>query len=222
MVANRMNARLPRVFGAVAVIALVSGSAFDETRHALPSPPPAMPRHLPGVLFAEDFSAGHLHRWDADREGVWSTARGMLRADLPDQKQIRSLIHAGDSTWTDIAVDLDVCMMRGVDKGVVVRVKGEAGMGVDLRGGSYQDVVMYQREWPMGRAQATNANGTWNHLRVEARGHRYKVFVNGELKLDRVDGRNARPRGRIALPAYTGGVAKCTVYYDNVVVTRLD
>jgi hypothetical protein len=221
MVANRMNARLPRVLGAVAAIALVSGSAFDETRFALPSPPPAMTKHTTDVLFADDFS-DKLHRWDPDRDGVWSTARGMLRADLPDQKQIRSLIHAGDTSWTDIAVDLDLCMMRGVDKGVVVRVRGEAGMGVDLRGGSYQDVVMYQREWPMGRAQATNANGTWNHLRVEARGHRYKVFVNGELKLDRLDGRNARRAGRIALPAYTGGVGKCTVYYDNVVVTRLD
>ena len=72
------------------------------------------------------------------------------------------LIRAGDTSWTDIAVDLDVCMMRGVDKGVVVRLKGDAGLGVDLRGGGYQDVLMYQREWPMGRARAMNANGTWN------------------------------------------------------------
>lgn len=221
MVANRMIARLLRVAGLAAVIVTITGSAFDETRNALPSPPPALVKPASGVLFVDDFSSG-LHRWDADRDGVWSQTRGMLRADLPDQKQIRSLIHTGDTAWTDIAVDLDMCMMRGVDKGVVVRVRGEAGLGVDLRGGSYQDVVMYLREWPMGRAAATNANGTWNHIRVEARGHRYKVFVNGELKLDRVDGRSARPAGRIALPAYTGGVAKCTVYYDNVVVTQLD
>jgi hypothetical protein len=222
MVANRMNARLLRVAGVAAVILTITGSAFDETRNAYPSPPPALQRPSAGLLFADDFSNGSLHRWDPDRDGVWTTARGMLRADLPDQKQVRSLIQAGDTSWTDIAVDLDMCMMRGVDKGVVVRVRGEAGMGVDLRGGSYQDVVMYQREWPMGRAAATNANGTWNHMRVEARGHRYKVFVNGELKLDRVDGRSARPAGRIALPAYTGGVGKCTVYYDNIVVTKLD
>lgn len=222
MVKTRMNARLLRLAGVAAAIALLAGAAVDETRNAYPSAPPALQRPSSGVLFADDFSAGKLHHWDPDREGVWSTARGMLRADLPDQKQVRSLIHAGDTSWTDIAVDLDMCMMRGVDKGVVVRVRGETGMGVDLRGGSYQDVVMYQREWPMGRASATNANGTWNHLRVEARGHRYKVFVNGELKLDRVDGRAARPSGRIALPAYTGGVAKCTVYYDNIVVTKLD
>ena len=150
-------------------------------------------------------------------------------ADLPDQKQLRSIIVAGDTAWTDVAVDLDVCMMRGVDKGVVVRVMGESGTGVDLRGGSYQDVVMYQGSWPMGRATTTNANGTWNHLRVEARGSRYRVFVNGEQRLDKNDGRSesrgdphsAKRFGRIALPAYTGGVGQCTVYYDNVVVTAL-
>jgi len=217
-----MRTKMPRTAFFILVAALSLGASVDETRYALPSSAPALAKPAAGVLFSDDFSTGTLRHWDPDRDGVWTSARGMLRADLPDQKQVRSLIHTGDTSWTDVAVDLDMCMMRGVDKGVVVRVQGEAGMGIDLRGGSYQDVVMYQREWPMGRAAATNANGQWNHLRVEARGHRYKVFVNGELKLDRVDGRSARPKGRIALPAYTGGVGKCTVYYDNVVVTKLD
>ncbi|MEQ1831434.1 MAG: hypothetical protein ABL977_00150 [Candidatus Eisenbacteria bacterium] len=30
-----------------------------------------------------------------------------------------------------------------------------------------------------------------------------------------------RLTGAIALPAYTGGSAQCTVYYDNIVVTAL-
>src|SRR5262249_32496465 len=145
------------------------------------------------------------------------------------QKQLRSIVSAGDTAWDDVAVDLDVCMMRGVDKGVIVRMQGESGTGVDLRGGSYQDVLLYQGAWSMGRAGATNANGTWNHLRVEAKGNRYRVFVNGELKLDRADGRAeargdphaAKRSGRVGLPAYTGGVGLCTVYYDNVVVTAL-
>ena len=201
---------------------LLLGAGYDETRFAMPSSAPRMSRPARGLLLADDFSDRALDGWSADQEGVWSPWRGMLRADLPDQKQLRSLIHAGDTAWTDIAVDLDMCMMRGVDKGVVVRVRGDGGMGVDVRGGGYQDVVMYLNEWPMGRAPATNANGTWTHLRVEARGHRYRVFVNGELKLDRVDGRAARASGRIALPAYTGGVGKCTVYYDNVLVTALN
>jgi hypothetical protein len=201
---------------------LLVGTATDATRFARPSPAPPLHRPGHGVLFADDFSSGTLKGWTPDRLDVWSVSHGMLRADLPDQKQLRSLLYAGDTSWTNVAVDIDVCMMRGVDKGVVVRVGGASGMGVDLRGGSYQDVLMYLRDWPMGRASAVNANGAWNHLRVVASGDRFRVFVNGELKIDRPDARSARRSGRIALPAYTGGVGQCTVYYDNVVVTALD
>lgn len=212
---------LPRIAGGIVVLLLLA-AASDETRFALPTNPPRPPAVTAEEVFRDEFTAADLAAWTPDRPGVWSVRRGMLRADLPDQKQVRSLLYAGDTSWTDVSVDLDVCMMRGVDKGVVVRVLGEVGMGVDLRGGTYQDVVMYLREWPMGRAKATNANGTWNHLRVEVQGDRYRVYVNGELKIDRVDTRGNRPRGRIALPAYTGGVGQCTVYYDNVVVRALN
>jgi len=202
----------------MAVLAL--GAAPDPIRNALPSPmrSPAVPAD---ALFSDDFANG-LGKWQPDREGVWSIRRGMLRADLPDAKQERSFIYAGDESWTDYAVELDVCMMRGVDKGIAVRVQGNnAGIGVDLRGPGYQDVVANRREWRLGRASVTNANGMWHHLRVEARGHTYRVFVNGDLKLDLYDGRKSLANGRIALPAYTGGVGECTVYYDNVVVTPL-
>lgn len=221
MVRHVMNASLPRLALFASAVLLLAGAAPDETRLAMPSTSPRLQRPAKGVLFADDFSSGKLAAWTADRPGVWSVTRGLLRADLPDQKQLRSLLYVGDTSWTDIAVDLDVCMMRGIDKGVVVRVQGETGIGVDLRGGAYQDVLMYHREWPLGRASATNAGGTWSHLRVEARGARFRVFVNGELKLDRPDVKNAGLSGRVALPAYTGGAGQCTVYYDNIVVTAL-
>jgi hypothetical protein len=173
------------------------------------------------VLFRDDFHDAKLARWRPDREGVWRVRAGMLKAELPDGKQERSFLHTGSETWTDYAVEVDVCAMRGVDKGVVVRVEGESGIGVDLRGPGYQDVVLNRREWPLGKARVQNANATWHRLRVEARGHRYRVWVNGELALDRLDRRKARGQGGIALAAYTGGVGECTVYYDNVVVTAL-
>ena len=50
----------------------------------------------------------------------------------------------------------------------------------------------------------------------------YRVFVDGVLKLDRLDEHRSYPQGRIALAAYTGGVGRCTVYYDNVVVSGLE
>lgn len=220
MVGARMKNLIRFGLGLVAWLALAA-AANDPTRFALPSSPARLVKPSGHVLFSDDFSRG-LRAWSPDREGVWSIVRGLLRADLPDQKQLRSLIYAGDTTWADIAVDLDVCMMRGVDKGVIVRVQGNRGLGVDLRGNDYQDVVVYQRELLMGRAAATNANGTWNHLRIELRGATFRLFVNGDLRVERQALKFIRPQGRIALPAYTGGSGQCTVYYDNIVVTALE
>jgi len=45
--------------------------------------------------------------------------------------------------------------------------------------------------------------------------------VDDALLIDKEDPRKARPHGRIALAAYTGGTGQCTVYYDNVIVTSL-
>ncbi len=202
----------------VFAIAPLLCAAADSTRFALPPAPPKFDPPAQGVLFADDFSHG-LGAWQTDQPDVWSVWHGMLRADLPDQKQLRSVLRAGDSLWCDYALDFDACMMRGVDKGAVVRLVGESGVGVDLRGGAYQDIVAYLREWPVGKAAALNADATWNHLRIEVRGPRMTVRVNGEQRLDRAIAR-AR-RGGIALAAYTGGAGECTVYYDNVIVTAL-
>lgn len=203
---------------AIALLLVCSGS-LDTGRASLPHPSPRFTRPA-HALFADDFSDG-LKLWDADREGVWSIRRGMLCADLPDEKQERSFLYAGSEEWTDYAVDLDVCGMRGVDKGLAVRVQGTSGIGIDLRGPGYQDVVVHKREWPLGRAPVVNGNSVWHHLRVEVQGPRMTVFVNGEEKINRKDARIGRIKGRIALAAYTGGVAECTVYFDNVVVTAL-
>jgi hypothetical protein len=101
-------------------------------------------------------------------------------------------------------------MMRGVDKGAIVRVQGGAGVGIDLRGGTYQDVVMYVREWPLGKASATNANGVWQHVRIEVRGERHRVLVNGQLRLDRTDARRAQDASTLSRTPAARGAARCT------------
>jgi hypothetical protein len=193
----------------------------DGLRNVLPPSSPPFRRPDKGVLFADDFSGDSLSGWKTDRPEVWTLRNGMLRGDLPDRKQERSVIRAGSLDWRDYAVDLDVCLMRGVDKGVIVRLTGIEGIGVDMRGPGYQDVLLQQGFRSLGRADAINGNTIWHHLRVEARGKRYRVFVNGVLVIETVEPREPIPMGGIGLPAYTGGVGKCTVYYDNVVVTSL-
>lgn len=192
----------------------------DTTRNALPPP---SPRFSPpaGARFTDDFHSGKLTQWRADKPGVWTVKRGMLKADLPDERQEHSMIYAGDSTWTDYAVDLDVCGMRGVDKGLILRVRGSRGLGIDLRGPGYHDLRVQMNELPIARVDVENGNGVWQHLRVELRGSRVRVLVNGTQVVDKRVPVKLATSGAIALAAYTGGVGQCTVYYDNVVVTGL-
>jgi hypothetical protein len=200
---------------------MLATGAPDPARQALPPPSPPFPRPQGTVLFSDDFQDGNFDNWEPDREGVWSVWRGMLHAELPDVRQEHSFLYAGSGDWQDIAVDVDVCGMRGVDKGVVVRAENNSGIGADLRGPGYHDLILHRRQWPLGKARVINGNATWHHLRFEAVGDHLRVLVDGKLLIDRADGR-AAPRGRIALAAYTGGVGECSVWYDNVVVTALD
>jgi len=195
--------------------------AVADPGDPLPPPPPPAQRPTGRVLFRDDFRDPSLPGWQREDDGVWAVRRGMLRGELPSVRQKHSFLYAGSEQWRDYAVDVDMCMVRGVDKGVVVRVVDQDGIGVDLRGPGYQDVVVQHREWPMGKARVTNANSTWQHLRVEARGNRFRIYVNGDFVLEAIDKRDRRPNGRIALSAYTGGAAECLVYYDHLVVTTL-
>jgi hypothetical protein len=218
---QRKRSHLPLVLPALAALALLwGGDARSVVNFVLPPPPPP-PVVTRDSLFFDDFSRPPT-RWTFDRDSVWAVREGVLWAALPDGRQLRSFAYAGSEDWTDYAVDLDVCQLRGVDKGVIVRAKGgSSGTGVDVRGPGYQDVLLYRRELPLARARAESGNGTWHHLRVECRGGSTTVLLDGATVL-----RNGNPRtpggsGRIALPAYTGGTGECTVVYDNVLVTRL-
>jgi hypothetical protein len=191
----------------------------SETTSAMP-PPPAAVAPSGEVLFTDDFRT--LDAWQADRDSVWSVEDGVLCGRLPDGRQERSFLFAGSEDWQDYAVDLDLCQVRGVDKGVAVCVRGGRGIAVDLRGGEYQDVLLYRQQMPLGKARLPNADRVWHHLRVEARGARFTVLVNGIRVLQRRDPLGSMRRGRIALVAYTGGQGECAVFYANVAVTRLE
>jgi hypothetical protein len=204
---------------ALLLAALGGPAAATPATPAAPPPPARTP--VPGeVLFADDFRT--LDAWQADRDSVWSVEDGVLCGHLPDGRQERSFLFAGAEDWRDYAVDLDLCQVRGVDKGVAVCVRNRRGVAVDLRGGDYQDVLLYRQQVPLGRARAANADRAWHHLRIEARGARFTVLVDGTRVLERRDPLGSMRRGRIALAAYTGGRGECAVFYANLLVTRLE
>jgi len=209
------------LLGGFAAVLWTLSASPDLSREAAPPPSPKAEPPPSGALFADDFASGNLGGWRVDATDYWTIRRGMLRCDLPDRKQVHSLIRAGDSTWKDYALDFDVCGIRGVDKGAVVRMRGQIGLGLDLRGPGYNDLLLNVRELPVGRVSLTNGNGMWHHVRVEVRGDRCRVMVNDSDPLERRIPGKVPTSGGIALAAYTGGVGESTVYYDNVVVTAL-
>ena len=206
----------------IGLVAVACLGATNSARDAAPPPSPVFHRPA-GALFSDDFSGDSLRGWRADSAGsAWSVRDGMLRGDLPDVKQAHSFLLAGDSTWSDYAVEFDVCGMRGVDKGIGVRVKNRHGLGIDLRGPNHNDVLVYLNSLPVGSGKVENANGVWHHVRVEVRGSSFRVTVDDRMVADKhLLVKKPPRRGGIALAAYAGGVAQCTVYYDNVVVTPL-
>ncbi len=196
--------------------------------HSAPSARAA--RSKPGapgarVLFQESFDAAAASSrprspdWSMDHPEWWTIAGGRLRARLPDEKQQRSLATFGNPDWHDVALDVDVCGVRGVDKGVVLEKQGDDGLGVDLRGDRYGDVLVYRGSRKLARKKFPNRNGRWYHLRVELAGDRVRVFVDGRQVADAKDEKPTR--GPMALAAYTGGAAACELQFDNVRVTSL-
>jgi hypothetical protein len=203
-------------------LGIAMNAASEPARDTAPPAPPKLvrPAH---AMFVDDFSDGSLRGWTADDPAAWSVRDGILCAHLPDGKQRHSFLYAGDSSWVDYAVDFDVCGMRGVDKGCAIRVEpGRRGLGVDLRGPGFDDLKLYVNQFPVGGAAFPNPNGAWHHMRIEIRGRNScTVVIDGSVVLDQRLRPPAPARGGIALSAYTGGVGTCTVYYDNVVVTKL-
>jgi hypothetical protein len=203
--------------GAILLMVL-AGSARGQT--ALDSlPPTPAPPAATGALLVEAFH--RLDAWKPDRDSVWFVKRGVLTAVIPDKPQERSMIFAGSADWKYYALDVDLLQWRGADKGVLLNVQGQTGIGVDLRGAEYQDVLVYHRQLPLGHAAAPNPDRQWHHLRVESRGGHYTILVDGKQVLTCHDKLAGARNGRIGLAAYAGGKGVCTVFYANVVVTQL-
>ena len=175
------------------------------------------------VLFQDDFDSGAPSpAWAFDDEGEWRVTDGKLRITMPNGKQRRSFAYAGSDLWRDYCLDLDLCGLSGVDKGVAVRVEEDRqGVGIDLRGPGYDDLVVYRGWQNWARGGVKNPNGAWHHVRIYLHGNRYRVYLDQKLVVDYTDVDDSRPRGRIALAAYTGGVGECEILYDNVVVRAL-
>src|SRR6185295_4429119 len=92
----------PQLTAACAVFMLISAAVPDVPRDTAPPPSPPIVSPQGRILFSDDFSSDSLRVWEPDRAGVWTIRNGMLRGDLPDLRQERSLVSIAGSHWRDV------------------------------------------------------------------------------------------------------------------------
>jgi hypothetical protein len=113
----------------------------------------------------------------------------------------KSLMIFGDPTWTDYDVRIEALRVTGSDGfGVVVRAAGPQDYLIANFGGAQNRMVGFdtarsgRQTWIPG-PPLTLAEGRWYQARVEARGDRYKLYLDGrEVFADQVEG---HPRGGV-------------------------
>lgn len=192
---------------------------------------------------AEARVADVFDQWSGTNTTTWPRSfDGLLGWDVPDPNPWWSIegghligrqdpaakghILESHETYRDVIVDLEYRYSGDVDSGVFLRAgqRWQCQIGVsrslqrDMTGSIYDAKRKYVAE--ATSAPALNRIGEWNRLRLEARGDRFRHWLNGTLILDYTD------------PAFTGsgpvglqlhpGVRDMKIEFRNIRVLRLE
>ncbi len=175
------------------------------------------------VLFSDDFSNASWtgSQWTV-RSGSWSVSNGYY--NMISYSDTLAAVHAGDSSWTDYAVEARVRYVSGYYSG---GLDGRVNPGVGSRycflvlpnwGGPNVALLFKFSSWQdisgtlLGQA-SVSTDTNWHNLRMEFTGNRIKCYYDGNVVFDVVDGSYAS--GRISLESYDTSTAA----YDWVNVT---
>jgi len=140
-----------------------------------------------------------------EQSECWTIEDGVLHVRNNEAK-------AGSTLWTeadftDFAIELDFKFISGtVDSGVFLRCDDQIQIGIsgslkrDLTASPYIPKKGYPAE-ATGVADLLKAND-WNHLRIEARGLVYTVFLN-DAKVLTYTSETGKPSGPIGLQLHS-------------------
>lgn len=174
-------------------------------------------------LFNDTFELG-LDKWE-HVSGTW----GIVTEVLPDNttNDVCSITGGsyvggvvattGSVSWTDYSLEFDVKKVSGNYFNVVFRYTDlnnhyllepsadsiHIALFKKVGGGGYQELTAI-------RPLQDTEQGTWYHYRIVVQDTSIKVYVDGVIMFDVVDG--SLPAGKIGIGAYSGS----TAYFDNV------
>ena len=187
---------------------------------------------MAAVLFADDFNAGASAAWTNDR-GVWRDTGGQYDATNPDNTPLTYTAVGTLSGLTDFAIDVDVNTWD--DGGVWIRsnFNGGAINGMLLVTGGksgafdgfYWHIVTNGNSGGIVQEKAVAGLQESNHhLRIEASGNTYRVFVDNVLQDTFVDATSAYTSGFAGLYDFSpisGATSPRGQTFDNVVISTL-
>lgn len=194
------------------------------------------------VIFYENF-ANSLDKWRV-KLGSWYIDQNTLVSRKYGSVDYPSRIEAGEESWENFRLEVDLNNVDGIDSGIGFRKNnidnsnyeltirhgsGEHGAGelstpqIFLQkvywNGSYTSIKSSKilgdnRLFPLLHNQ-------WYHIKIEIVGENIKVWVNNNRLFDVNDDNNYIKSGFITLASWTGKLAKIHVLFDNITVTSL-
>lgn len=177
------------------------------------------------ALLDEDFNDGVANDFTT-YDDAWWVEYGVYRCHTVGNS-VFSFATAGDLTWTDYHLALDIMSFGSTAHLIYFRTQDVLNSySVDLRSAPYNDVHLELRtngdREDLAVASFPNENGEWHHFDIEVIGKDITVRADGELLFFVHHADAPWENGGIALVSFSGGVIQeQQLYVDNVLVTAM-
>jgi len=186
------------------------------------------------VLLQDDFNDGDMDGWTTGGlSGSWSVVNKQLKQDSNNYDGTEgagsgtyksTYVIAGETSWTDYTISVDILPVDDDGIGVLFRYKNEGDylrflwVGHETSKGPFMRIEKVVNGAhtvleTLITEETRYAPSTWYTIKIDVSGNLITVYVNNELKISATD--SSLFQGKIGLDSY----AQVGVLFDNVVVT---
>lgn len=211
---------------------LIEFQIYDIAQPVLPSDPviPQLPpKPTSQTLFSDDFSSGNLNQWQIER-GSWNVVNGALNSSYPCAGGDPYIISAGDTSWTDYQLTIDIRRLAGWDYGGILFRKSAYGyyrleINPSLPYGGFARLSrsdtgqLAARSWPF-------IPNTWSRLVIDVEGPSIDIYILDDAQnpiplISYTDLNGPFLAGNIGLGLAAGAVCPTQMDYDNVFIRQI-
>ncbi|QNN24399.1 DUF1080 domain-containing protein [Planctomycetales bacterium ZRK34] len=129
------------------------------------------------------FNGKDLTGWKVPKDNIWWTVDDGMLISQNDPKKKGSTLWT-EKTYKDFVVECEFRFKGSIDSGVFLRTSkqqvqiGDSGsLKRDMTGSVYVPGKGYPKD--AQGIKHLKPQGEWNHMRIEARGPEYRIWING-------------------------------------------